>query len=59
MKKFYKDLVLGSVKPLKEGEQSLKTIYDVTFSEPSLIMAEENDGYKITTHTYGAVKEKI
>ena len=22
-------------------------------------MAEENDGYKITTHTYGAVKEKI
>ncbi len=59
MKKIYKELIFGSLDRLKESEQSLKTIYNITFSQPSLVMAEENDGYKITTHTYGFVKEKI
>ena len=59
MKKIYKELIFGSLNRLKESEHSLKTVYDITFSEPSLIMDEENDGYKITAYTYGEVKEKI
>ena len=59
MKKMFKNLIFGSLNRLKESELSLKTVYDITFSEPSFIMAEENDGYKITSYTYGEVKEKI
>lgn len=59
MKKMLKNIIFGSLKQLKESKQTLRTVYDITFSEPSFIMAEENDGYKITTYTYGDVKEKI
>ena len=59
MKKMLKNIIFGSLKQLKESKQTLRTVYDITFSEPSFIMAEENDGYKITTYTYGSVKEKI
>ncbi len=59
MKKMLKNIIFGSLKQLKESQQTLRTVYDITFSEPSFVMAEENDGYKITTYTYGFVKEKI
>lgn len=59
MNKVLKHVILGSLNRLKESELSLKTVYDITFSEPSLIMAEENDGYKITCYTYGEIKERI
>lgn len=59
MNKIYKELIMGSLRRLNDSEKTLKTVYEITFSEPSLIMAEENDGYKITTYSYGFVKEKI
>ncbi len=44
---------------LEQSAHDLRTIFDITFSDPSLVMCETNDGYRIRRYTYGDVRAMI
>ena len=61
MNRELKQLLKFNTKALQDSEQDLKAIYDITFRKENahLIMAEDNDGYRIHTYTYGQIKQRI
>lgn len=59
MNKELSKIIYGSISELKSSDLSFKAIYEITFSRPRLIMAEDNDGFRIHRYTYGEIKERI
>lgn len=43
---------------LESSPKDLESIYRITFENKEFVMAEDGDGYRIFTHTYGEVFEK-
>lgn len=52
-------IVNSRCKALENSKMDLEAIYNVMFSNEKYYFAEENNGYKITKHTYGEVDKKI
>lgn len=44
---------------LVSSAKDFEAIYRITFSQESLVMAEDTDGFRIHRYTYGQVKERI
>lgn len=59
MNKELSKIIYGSISELKSSDLSFRAIYEITFSRPRLIMAEDNDGFRIHRYTYGEIKERI
>lgn len=59
MKLNFKKFIASRLNDLNTAEPSFKAIYNLTFSSPELIMAEDNDGITVRRYTYGEIKERI
>ncbi len=61
MKKELKRIIQRNTQRLNDSHKDLVDIYNITFCHESanLVMAEDNDGYRIHTYTYGQIKQKI
>ena len=54
-----KQLLRDRSQRLEASKKDLKTIYEVMFSDPSQILCETNDGFRIQTQTYGQMALRI
>lgn len=44
---------------LKASSKNFEDVFEIMFSAPEKILAEENDGFRIKKHTFGEVKAQI
>lgn len=44
---------------LKDSDKQLRHIFDITFSDPALVMCETNDGFRVKAYTYGEVRTMV
>ncbi len=44
---------------LQASPLTFSTIFDITFSDPDLVMCEDNDGIRIHSYTYGEMRKRI
>lgn len=44
---------------LEGSSLDLRAVFDITFSDPTLVMCEDNDGVRIHSYTYGEMRERI
>ncbi len=58
MRRELKKLIASNMGDLKNSEQRLKDIYNITFRNRDLIMAEDNDGFRVHKYTYGEMADR-
>ncbi len=59
MKAYIKKIINDCMSRLNMAEDTFETVYNVTFSSPEMIMAEDNDGITVNSYTYGEIKGRI
>ncbi len=55
MKKELKILIKKNANALKNSKRDFKSIYEITFSNASYVMAEGNDGFRTYKYSYGDI----
>ncbi len=58
MRRELKKLLNANMRDLKASDRDLKTIYDIIFRNRDLIMAEDNDGFRVHKYTYGQMADR-
>lgn len=48
-----------NISALKNSSKTFEDVFEIMFSSPQKILAEENDGFRIKKHTFGDVKKEI
>lgn len=59
MTKELREIIQSNSIALSTSAMDLKAIYEITFSRESLVMAEDNDGFRVHGYTYGQMKERV
>jgi len=59
MKKEIKQILKANGQALANSDKTLRSIFDIMFSNEQLVLCESYDGFKIKKETYGDMKNKI
>ncbi len=59
MDKVLAKAIKTNIAALKASSKSFEDVFEIMFSSPDKILAEENDGFRIKKHTFGEVKAQI
>jgi len=59
MKKELRQLLKANRERLESSDKDLKSIFSIMFGAREAILCETNDGFRIRTHTYGQIHDRI